>query len=188
MLASSFLWTRGYTTVWSGWENNLGPLTGLTATAVFPIAHGPGNATMTGPAYEYIVTGGSSFALSYPAASGSQGAPDAVLTHRVHLNDPPQVVPNSGWAYTDASRTAIKVDDRKLRQQRYLRVLLHREGPDVNGLGLAAIRDFNSFLRYSTRDDFGISNPIHRLRRPDLHRNFVPARPDAQRLRPSGVQ
>ena len=24
-LANSFLWTRGYTTVWSGWENNLDP-------------------------------------------------------------------------------------------------------------------------------------------------------------------
>lgn len=31
-LANSFLWSRGYTTVWSGWENNLGPLSGLTAT------------------------------------------------------------------------------------------------------------------------------------------------------------
>jgi hypothetical protein len=38
-LANSFLWTRGYTTVWSGWENNLGALSGLTATASFPVAH-----------------------------------------------------------------------------------------------------------------------------------------------------
>jgi len=28
VLDDSFLWTRGYTTVWTGWENNLGPLTG----------------------------------------------------------------------------------------------------------------------------------------------------------------
>jgi hypothetical protein len=27
-LANSFLWSQGYTTVWSGWENNLGPLNG----------------------------------------------------------------------------------------------------------------------------------------------------------------
>ena len=33
VLADSFLWGRGYTTVWSGWENNLGPLSGFTATA-----------------------------------------------------------------------------------------------------------------------------------------------------------
>src|SRR5262249_57229685 len=32
-LANSFLWPRGYTTVWTGWENNLGSLSGLTATA-----------------------------------------------------------------------------------------------------------------------------------------------------------
>ena len=37
-LANSFLWTRGYTTVWSGWENNLGALSGLTATASLPVA------------------------------------------------------------------------------------------------------------------------------------------------------
>ena len=161
VLASSFLWTRGYTTVWSGWENNLGPLTGLTATAVLPIARGPGNATLTGPAYEYIVTGGSSFGLSYPAASGSQGAPDAVLTHRVHLNDPPQVVPNSGWAYTDASRTAIRLTAGNFVNNDIYEFSYIAKDPTVNALGLAAIRDFNSFLRYSTRDDLGVSNPVH---------------------------
>ena len=55
-LAKTFWWPRGYTTVWSGWENNLGPLTGLTATASFPVAAGPSNATLTGPGYEYILS------------------------------------------------------------------------------------------------------------------------------------
>jgi hypothetical protein len=109
VLGDSFLWTRGYTTVWSGWENNLGPLTGLTATALFPVAVGPGNSVLTGPGYEYIVTGAATFTLAYPAASGNQGTPNAVLTHRVHLDDPPQVVPTSGWAYTDATNSAIKL-------------------------------------------------------------------------------
>jgi hypothetical protein len=49
-LAASFLWPRGYTTVWSGWENGLGPLTGLTATAQLPIAKNPDGSTITGPA------------------------------------------------------------------------------------------------------------------------------------------
>src|SRR6516164_10281440 len=91
VLANSFLWSRGYTTVWSGWENNLGPLAGLTATALLPVAFGPGNSTLTGPGYEYIVTGAATFTLAYPAASASQGTPNAVLTHRVHLDDTPQV-------------------------------------------------------------------------------------------------
>jgi hypothetical protein len=34
------------------------------------------------------------------------------------------------------------------------------KNPTVNGLGLAAIRDFNSFLRYSAHDDFGTPNPL----------------------------
>ena len=56
--ANSFLWPRGYTTVWTGWENNLGPLNGLVATAMLPVAFKDKiSETITGPGYEYIVTG-----------------------------------------------------------------------------------------------------------------------------------
>jgi hypothetical protein len=170
VLGDSFLWTRGYTTVWSGWQNNLGPLTGLTSTASLPVAVGPGNTTITGPGYEYIVTGAApcstcsnsaaTYTLAYPAASGKQGAPNAVLTHRVHLDDTPEVVPTSGWAYTDATNTAIKLTtgdfvDNDIYEFSYIAM-----NPVVQGLGLAAVRDFNSFLRYSTQDDFGTPNPL----------------------------
>jgi Alpha/beta hydrolase domain len=121
---------------------------------------GPGNSTITGPAYEYIVTGAATFALSYPAASGNQGTPDAVLTHRVHLNDPPEIVPASGWAYTDANRTAIRLTTGNFVNNDIYEFSYIAKNPTVNGLGLAAIRDFNSFLRYSARDDFGTPNPL----------------------------
>ena len=160
VLDNSFLWPRGYTTVWSGWENNLGPLTGLVATATFPTAVGPGGSTLTGPAYEYIVTGAATFALSYPAASGNQGAPDAVLTHRVHLDDPPEIVPASGWQYTDANLTAIRLTTGNFVNNDIYEFSYIAKNPTVNGLGLAAIRDFNSFLRYSARDDLGTPNPL----------------------------
>ena len=165
-LDDSFLWTRGYTTVWSGWENNLGPLTGPfpatgpVATATFPIAHGPGNATITGPGYEYIVTGAATFTLAYPAASGNQGAPDAVLTHRVHLDDTAAVVPTSGWTYTDATNTAIKLTSGNFVNNDIYEFSYIAKDPTVNGLGLAAIRDFNSFLRFASHDDLGTLNPI----------------------------
>src|SRR5205823_2244678 len=106
-LANSFLWPRGYTTVWSGWED-LASLTSLTATLALPIAHNSDGSTITGPAYEYIVTSGNNFALSYAAANPADRV-TAVLTHRVHLDDTPQVVPASGWAYTDATGKAIKL-------------------------------------------------------------------------------
>src|SRR5205085_5248481 len=98
VLDDSFLCTRGYTMVRSGWENNLRPLNDLVATASFPIAGDPNN-PITGPAYEYIVTGAARFTLAYPHASTNQS--DAVLTHRVHLDDPPVPVPSSVWAYTN---------------------------------------------------------------------------------------
>jgi hypothetical protein len=159
-LDDSFLWTRGYTTVWTGWENNLAALSDLVATAVLPVAHGPGNTVITGPAYEYIVTGAATFTLAYPAATGNQGAPDAVLTHRVHLDDPAVVVASGGWAYTDANRTAIKLTSGNFVNNDIYEFSYIARDPTVNGLGLAAIRDFNSFLRFASHDDIGTPNPI----------------------------
>jgi len=161
VLANSFLWTRGYTTVWTGWENNLGPLSGLTATAALPIAYQDKvSQTITGPAYEYIVTSGttSSFALTYPAASSDKTK--ATLTHRIHLDDVPQVVPASGWDYTDATNTAIKLTSGNFVNNDIYEFSYLAKNPTVNGLGLAAIRDFNSFLRHAKADDLGTPNPL----------------------------
>src|SRR5437763_2059497 len=167
VLDDSFLWTRGYTTVWSGWENNLGPLNGLVATASFPIAGDPNN-PITGPAYEYIVTGAASFTLAYPPASTNQS--DAVLTHRVHLDDPPVPVPSSGLASPHApgptnpgstiANGAIKLTSGNFVANDIYEFSYKAKNPTVNGLGLAAIRDFNSFLRYASHDDGGTPNPI----------------------------
>jgi hypothetical protein len=162
VLANSFLWPRGYTTVWSGWENNLGALSGLTATAELPVAHNAGGATITGPAYEYIVvtTAPSSFRLTYAAASLSKDPASARLTHRLRLNDPPVDVPASGWAYTDSTGTAIKLTTGNFVNNDIYEFSYIAKDPTVNALGFAAVRDLNSFLRYATADDFGTPNPL----------------------------
>ena len=164
-LANSFLWTRGYTTVWSGWENNLGALSGLTATASFPIAHTVYNdptTTITGPGYEYIVSPGATYTLAYPAASSSQDPASATLTHRIHLDDNPDVVPASGWAYTDSTNTKIKLTSGNFVANDIYEFSYVAKNPTVNGLGFAAIRDFNSFLRYAAADesDPPVPNPL----------------------------
>ena len=164
-LANSFLWPQGYTTVWSGWENNLGDLSGLTATAVLPVATMSDGSTITGPGYEYIVSPGATYTLAYPAASGSQDPSSAKLTHRIHLDDIPEVVPPSGWAYIKASSTALPNTAIKLTAGSFVANDIYEfsyiaMNPTVNGLGFAAIRDFNSFLRYATADDFGTPNPL----------------------------
>jgi hypothetical protein len=55
-LANSFLWPQGYTTVWSGWENNLATLPSVLpqtgpATASLPVAHNSDGSTITGPGW-----------------------------------------------------------------------------------------------------------------------------------------
>ena len=90
-LASAFLMPRGYTLVWSGWDASAGnDNAGFVTTMAFPIAKNRDGSSITGPAYEYIVSPGSSYTLNYPAATLNQA--DATLTHRVKLNDPPQVI------------------------------------------------------------------------------------------------
>ena len=176
VLANSFLWTRGYTTVWSGWENNLGALSGLTATASLPVAHSvysDPSTTITGPSYEYIVTGNASFGLTYTAASTAPT--NGTLTHRIHLDDTPNPVPAFGtadcvapaptcWKY-NASGTSISLVSPANVAQNFVSNDIYEfsytaKDPTVNGLGLAAIRDFNSFLRYATEDDFHNPNPL----------------------------
>ena len=161
-LAGSFLWPKGYTTVWSGWENALGNINNpndYTATAVLPVVTNPDGSTITGPAYDYIVTGGASFGLTYPAASLSKDPAVAKLTHRVHLDDPPQTVDPSGWDY-NATGTSIHLTTGNFVNNDIYEFSYTAKNPTVNGLGLAAIRDFNSFLRYAAADDFGNANPL----------------------------
>ena len=156
-LDGSFLWTQGYTTVWSGWENNLGSLNGVTATATLPIAHNPDGSTITGPGYEYIVTGAASFGLTYPAASTD--TTKAVLTHRIHLDDPAVPLDPSAWSY-NAAGTSISLKSGNFVNNDIYELSYTAKDPTVNGLGLAAIRDFVSFLRYARTDDGGTANPL----------------------------
>src|SRR5262249_35670286 len=102
---------------------------------------------------------GGSYALNYPAATldGSQ----ATLTHRVHLDDPSRVVPTTGWTFNSAGTaisllppgTAFIAND--IYEFSYL-----AKDPTVNGIGFAAVRDFNALRRYEKSDGTGTANPL----------------------------
>ncbi len=171
ILANSFLMPRGYTLVWSGWEPlvplaNLG--TSLTAAVALPIAKVPATVanptgTITGPAYEYIVTSGSSFTLSYSAANTADKTTPK-LTHRVHLDDVPVVVPISGWTY-NASGTAISLlpAGTNFVANDIYEFSYTAKDPTVAGLGFAAVRDWNSWLKYDTSATNPLANYITRI-------------------------
>ena len=161
VLANAFLMPRGYTMVWSGWDKSAGTGTAnFNATITLPIARNPDGSSITGPAYEYIVTTGTSFALSYPAATPDKG--HATLTHRVHLDDSPVVIPSSGWEYANPGLTAIRLlpAGTQFIVNDIYEFSYTAKDPSVNGLGFAAVRDWNAWLRYETTDDFGTPNPL----------------------------
>jgi hypothetical protein len=164
ILANSFLMPRGYTIVWSGWEP-LVPLANLgtapDASVALPIAKNSDGSTITGPAYEYIVTSGNSFALSYPAADPTDKT-TARLTHRVHLDDPPVPIPSTGWEYTITVNgdPAIRLTSGTFVANDIYEFSYTAKDPTVAGLGFAAVRDWVSWLRYEANDDNGTPNPL----------------------------
>jgi len=161
LLANAFLMPRGYAMVWSGWDKAAGVNATKTAasplTVTLPIAKNRDGSTITGPSYEYIVTGGASFTLAYPAATLDRTK--AKLTHRVHLDDTPIEVSADGWNY-NAGGTAISLASGNFVGNDIYEFSYLAKDPSVNGLGLAAVRDWNAWLRYASRDDFGNPNPL----------------------------
>jgi len=159
-LANLFLPPRGYTMVWSGWDFSAGTdNTNYNTTITLPVAKNPDGTSITGPSYEYIVAGDTSYDLNYPAATLDQSK--ATLTHRVRLDDVPQVVPASGWAY-DAKGTSIHLMPQGTRftQGDIYELSYVAKDPTVNGVGFAAVRDLNAFLRYEKADDSDTANPM----------------------------
>jgi len=161
ILANAFLMPRGYTMVWSGWDKAAGTSTAnFNTTITLPIAKNPDGSTITGPAFEYIVlASGASYTLNYPAATLDQSK--ARLTHRVHLDDVPTVIPASGWTY-NANGTAISLlpAGTPFVPNDIYEFSYTARDPSVNGLGLAAVRDWNAWLRFEADDDFGHANPL----------------------------
>ena len=161
LLANSFLMPLGYSISFSGWDASAGSSTAnFNTTITLPVAKNADGSTITGPAYEYIVNAGvASTPLFYTAADLDQSK--GKLTHRVHLDDTPDVVPASGWAY-NATGTAINLlpAGTNFAANDIYEFSYTAKDPTVNGVGFAAVRDWNAFLRYATADDVGTANPL----------------------------
>ncbi|MFO1302664.1 MAG: alpha/beta hydrolase domain-containing protein [Burkholderiales bacterium] len=160
-LANAFLMPRGWTLAFSGWDYSAG-----TSTANFnsiinlPVAKNPDGSSITGPSYEYIVVGANttSYTLNYKASTLDKSK--AVLTHRKLLNDTPEVIPDSGWEYVDETHIRLLPAGTAFAPQDIYEFSYTAKDPTVNGIGMAAIRDFVAWLRYGTADDSGNANPL----------------------------
>ncbi len=160
ILANSFLMPQGYSISFSGWDSSAGTSTAdFNATITLPIARNPDGSSITGPSYEYIVSSGTSYALTYAAATLDKSK--ATLTHRVHLNDIPENVPASGWQYnSDGTAIALLPAGTPFVKNDIYEFSYTAKDPAINAVGFAAVRDWNAWLRYETKDDSGTPNPL----------------------------
>ena len=157
-LANSFLMPQGYSISFSGWDLAAGTNSAnFNTTITLPIPKNPDGSSITGPSFEYIVSPGASYALTYPAASLDQST--AKLTHRVHLDDAPVVVPASGWQY-DSTGASISLVGSSFVANDIYEFSYTAKDPAVTGVGFAANRDRNAFHSYEQQDDFGTANPL----------------------------
>jgi hypothetical protein len=144
------------------------PQTPITFAVQFPIAVNPDRSAITGIALEEFVIDSTikpaSMPLTYAAATADKT--QAGLTVRENYNDIPTVIRQSGWDYTDATLTRVKLASGpfggpgSFGPTALYEFTYTAKNPIVAGLGFAALRDFATFLRNAQTDDFGTPNPL----------------------------
>jgi len=156
---TGFIMSLGYTVVGNGWDFGAGPEDHQLTISV-PVAKNPDGSAITGPSYEYIVFDNATsrnFELAYPAATLDKS--HATLTVRARLDDAPTMVPASGWEYVDEKNIRL-AGGAAFQQSHIYEFTYTAKDPVVAAVGLAATRDFVSFLRHAVSDDFGNPNPL----------------------------
>ena len=155
---TGFIMNLGYTIVSMGWDFGA---TGFDSMKIsVPGASNPDGSAITGPSYEYLVFDNATTmqaALTYPAATLDKS--QATLTVRARLDDPPEVIPAEGWEYTSPAGMAIRLLPAGTRflQSSVYEFTYTAKNPVVAAVGLAALRDFVSFLRHGTATE---GNPL----------------------------
>ena len=156
----AFFMERGYTLAWNGWD--ISATTGDDRLTIsVPVASNPNGSAITGPSYEYITANNATtmtYRLAYPAAT--LGMNQAKLTVKRLLNDVPTTIDPSGWEFIDDRTIRLLPVGTAFAQSHIYEFTYTAKDPLVAGLGLAATRDFVSFLRYATADERGSANPL----------------------------
>lgn len=162
---NGFIMNQGYTLVEAAWDISAAQ-SGFAVR--FPVATMHDGSTITGGALEEFVIDKNATAasepLTYPAATADKS--QATLTVRENFGDTPIVIPSSGWDYTDAALTAIKLTSGafggpgSFAPTALYEFTYTAKNPLVAGLGFAALRDLATFLRNAQTDDNGSANPL----------------------------
>ena len=165
----------GHVLVASGWQGDLQPADGMETLEV-PVAKNPDGSSITGRVLARFSDMPADSTTLPILRGGVVGTADpdgfdtskAILTRR--SSEDGKLIPlrSSDWAFADCGQVPFpgKPDPRKLCLRggfnpAYLYELVYTaKDPRVHGIGLAATRDLNSYLRYSVEDDTGAANPL----------------------------
>lgn len=137
-----YVMRHGFSVAGNGWDY------GATGTANMKISV-PQLTGLPGPSYEYIVAGNATttgFNLTFPANTLDKSL--ARLTVRQRLDDTPRVMADSEWNYQSATRIGLAGGAAFQQSWIYEFTYVARD-PVVSGVGLAATRDWISFLRHA---------------------------------------
>jgi hypothetical protein len=138
-LGDRFLLEQGFAVAFLGWQFDVHPSQGLTFQA--PIAPVEG---LVRESYIESDRGKRStdFPLTYCAFGPGQKT--AMLTFRTRMDETPRRLPRDAWQFAaDGCSVRLGTDGVGLYE-----VIYQAKGSPVAGLGLAAIRDFASYLRH----------------------------------------
>ena len=153
----------------SGWQGDTVPRPNIQ-TIRLPIAKNPDGSSITGPVIERLINlSGTTASLNTAAyVSLVYQQPATLDTSKAKLMRTGKPVPSSAWAFADCSAkpfpgvpdpTKLCVEGGFDPASEYV-VQYTAKDPLVMGIGFAATRDLNSFLRYAEKDDAGNPNPV----------------------------
>lgn len=170
-----FLMRQGYTVAWVGWEFDVADR-GENLRLFAPVAHDAGGKEIHGlvrsdftPAQKVEdmplghsllgPTGGKSYPVDDPASAKN------VLTVRDTPDGPRQTIPRNQWSFARTVDGKLAADphfihlDGGFQPGKIYEVVYEAKDPVVAGLGLAAVRDFLSYLKYDPQS----TAPVHRI-------------------------
>jgi hypothetical protein len=139
-LGDGFLLEQGFAVAFLGWQFDVRPPQGLTFTA--PVA--PVEGLVRDAHIELAHPGGVEVPLTYCVPGSSRSS--ATLTFRARMDETPRAIPQDGWRLSADGCSMVVASG--LGTGVY-EAVYRAQGSPVAGLGLAAIRDFASYLKYA---------------------------------------
>ena len=157
---NGFLMRRGYTLVWGGILADVKPGNDRLTLQV-PVAQNPDGSPIEGTIWDecmFFEEGGLRCELSYPVPQVDPSV--ATLLVRERRSEDPVELPQTHWTFDGPGAIQLLPDGTPFKKGFIYQFIHQAANPPVMGIGLAAARDFVSFLRHQTEDAVGTANPL----------------------------